>query len=138
MSSEIRITTPHVTRCTSQRASVPGRLDDAAKTEAVKASLAAEEEQGDARVEESDTTHEKPAAQATEAERKATPKAVGKLTDTAARLLLESKFLLLQGFDREFSLCGNHSQKWRLLGNTIPTIFTKIIGERLTAMLIPA
>ena len=30
--------------------------------------------------------------------------------------------------DKNFKLCGNQSEKWKQLGNTIPTIFTKIIG----------
>ena len=37
----------------------------------------------------------------------------------------------LQGFNNKFKLVGSDNQKWKLLGNTIPTIFTKIISKRL-------
>lgn len=37
----------------------------------------------------------------------------------------------LQGFDNGFKLVGSDSQKWKLLGNTIPTIFTEIISKQL-------
>ena len=39
--------------------------------------------------------------------------------------------LKLQGFDENFELKGSESQKWKLLGNTIPTIFTDIIASQL-------
>lgn len=39
--------------------------------------------------------------------------------------------LKLQGFEDNFNLCGSVKDKWILLGNTIPIIFTKIIGEQL-------
>lgn len=38
--------------------------------------------------------------------------------------------LKLQGFN-DFHLSGKLNEKWKLLGNTIPTIFTKMIGEQL-------
>ena len=38
--------------------------------------------------------------------------------------------LQLQGFT-SFKLIGNDSEKWKLLGNTIPTIFTDIIAKQL-------
>lgn len=34
----------------------------------------------------------------------------------------------LQGFDNNFKLCGTIQNQWKQLGNTIPTIFTKMIG----------
>jgi DNA (cytosine-5)-methyltransferase 1 len=37
--------------------------------------------------------------------------------------------LKLQGFDNTFKLCGNVGDQWKQLGNTIPTIFTEIIGK---------
>ena len=43
------------------------------------------------------------------------------------RLTLED-CLKLQGFDENFKLCGNKNNKWKQLGNTIPTIFTELIG----------
>lgn len=36
--------------------------------------------------------------------------------------------LKIQGFDSNFKLCGNTKDKWKQLGNTIPTIFTELIG----------
>jgi len=39
--------------------------------------------------------------------------------------------LRLQGFDSEFHLCGSLTNKWKQLGNTIPTIFTQMIGKNI-------
>ena len=36
----------------------------------------------------------------------------------------------LQGFD-EYCMVGSITQRWKLLGNTIPTIVTRMLGERL-------
>ena len=38
--------------------------------------------------------------------------------------------LKLQGFIN-YNLIGKNNEKWKLLGNTIPTIFTKIIGKQI-------
>lgn len=38
--------------------------------------------------------------------------------------------LKLQGFI-DYKLVGTNKDKWKLLGNTIPTIFTKMIGEKI-------
>lgn len=38
--------------------------------------------------------------------------------------------LKLQGF-KDYMLVGKQNEKWKLLGNTIPTIFTEIIGNQL-------
>ena len=46
------------------------------------------------------------------------------------RLTIED-CLQIQGFDKNFILCGTQSDKWKQLGNTIPTIFTEIIGLNL-------
>lgn len=43
------------------------------------------------------------------------------------RLTIED-CLKIQGFNSDFKLCGNDKNKWKQLGNTIPTIFTEIIG----------
>jgi DNA (cytosine-5)-methyltransferase 1 len=43
------------------------------------------------------------------------------------RLTIED-CLKIQGFHPDFKLCGNNKDKWKQLGNTIPTIFTEIIG----------
>lgn len=37
----------------------------------------------------------------------------------------------LQGFDPDFHVCGSISEKWKQLGNTIPTIFTEMIGKNI-------
>ena len=39
--------------------------------------------------------------------------------------------LMLQGFPSDFKLCGSQSQQWKLLGNTIPTIFTEMLCENI-------
>jgi DNA (cytosine-5)-methyltransferase 1 len=46
------------------------------------------------------------------------------------RLTLEDG-LKLQGFPPEFQLCGTIKDQWKQLGNTIPTIFTEMIGRNL-------
>ena len=46
------------------------------------------------------------------------------------RLTIEDA-LKLQGFDFSYHLTGTPKEQWTLLGNTIPTIFTKIIGEQI-------
>jgi DNA (cytosine-5)-methyltransferase 1 len=38
--------------------------------------------------------------------------------------------LKLQGF-KKFKLSGTNTEKWKLLGNTIPTIFTHMIGKQI-------
>lgn len=50
------------------------------------------------------------------------------------RLTLEDA-LKLQGFDNNFILKGTSNEKWKLLGNTIPIIFTKIIGDRINELI---
>jgi DNA (cytosine-5)-methyltransferase 1 len=39
--------------------------------------------------------------------------------------------LKLQGFDSTFTLCGSKTAQWKQLGNTIPTIFTEMIGTNI-------
>lgn len=39
--------------------------------------------------------------------------------------------LKLQGFDEDFQLCGNTTQMWKAVGNTIPTIFTEMMGRQI-------
>lgn len=46
------------------------------------------------------------------------------------RLTIED-CLKLQGFDSSFKLKGNIRKQWKQLGNTIPTIFTEIIGANI-------
>ena len=40
----------------------------------------------------------------------------------------------LQGFD-EFALEGSDTEKWKLLGNTIPTIFTEMISDTINVFI---
>lgn len=42
--------------------------------------------------------------------------------------LTKEDCLKIQGFRGDFKLCGNNRDQWKQLGNTIPTIFTEIIG----------
>lgn len=49
---------------------------------------------------------------------------------TEYRLTIED-CLKLQGFDESFVLEGSNTQKWKMLGNTIPTVFTEIIGKQI-------
>lgn len=44
--------------------------------------------------------------------------------------------LKLQGFETSFKLAGNNKDKWKQLGNTIPTIFTEIIGNNINKFLV--
>jgi DNA (cytosine-5)-methyltransferase 1 len=46
------------------------------------------------------------------------------------RLTIED-CLKLQGFNSSFKLKGNIREQWKQLGNTIPTIFTEIIGRNI-------
>lgn len=45
------------------------------------------------------------------------------------RLTIEDG-LKLQGFD-EYNFIGKQNEKWKMLGNTIPIVFTKIVGEQI-------
>jgi DNA (cytosine-5)-methyltransferase 1 len=47
------------------------------------------------------------------------------------RLTLEDG-LRLQGFPAGFELVGSVSDKWKQLGNTIPTVFTRMLAKNLT------
>ena len=42
--------------------------------------------------------------------------------------LTKDDCLKLQGFGSDFQLCGASKDQWKQLGNTIPTIFTEMIG----------
>ena len=44
--------------------------------------------------------------------------------------------LKLQGFEPDFKLAGSNKEKWKQLGNTIPTVFTKIIGAQINKYLL--
>jgi len=49
--------------------------------------------------------------------------------DKEYRLTIEDG-LKLQGFN-DYNLIGKQNEKWKMLGNTIPTIFTEIIGKQI-------
>lgn len=55
----------------------------------------------------------------------------GYIVDGQEYRLSISDVLRLQGFDTNFHLCGTISAKWKQLGNTIPTIFTEMIGQNI-------
>ena len=40
----------------------------------------------------------------------------------------------LQGFPNDFKLSGSNTNQWKQLGNTIPTIFTKLIGHTINKL----
>ena len=52
----------------------------------------------------------------------------GYMVDNCEYRLTIEDCLKLQGFEEDFKLTGSEKDKWRHLGNTIPTIFTKMIG----------
>lgn len=52
----------------------------------------------------------------------------GYMVDGQEYRLTKEDCLKLQGFSADFRLCGNNQDQWKQLGNTIPTIFTEIIG----------
>ena len=52
----------------------------------------------------------------------------GYIVDGKEYRLTKEDCLKLQGFDSDFQLCGNNKDQWKQLGNTIPTIFTEMIG----------
>ncbi len=41
----------------------------------------------------------------------------------------------LQGFDTSFKLAGTDTSKWKLLGNTIPTVLSQIVGKQMLNIL---
>lgn len=52
----------------------------------------------------------------------------GYLVDGEVYRLTKEDCLLIQGFEPDFKLCGNSKEQWNQLGNTIPTVFTKMLG----------
>ena len=55
----------------------------------------------------------------------------GYIVDGQEYRLTINDCLKLQGFDSSFKLKGNVREQWKQLGNTIPTIFTQIIGNNI-------
>ena len=52
----------------------------------------------------------------------------GYMVDGKIYRLTKEDCLKVQGFNSDFKLCGNNKDQWNQLGNTIPTIFTEMIG----------
>ena len=55
----------------------------------------------------------------------------GYMVDGKEYRLTKEDCLKIQGFNSTFKLCGTNNDQWKQLGNTIPTIFTEIIGLNL-------
>lgn len=55
----------------------------------------------------------------------------GYIIDNKEYRLTITDALRLQGFPPDFYLCGSISDQWKQLGNTIPTIFTEMIGQNI-------
>ncbi len=55
----------------------------------------------------------------------------GYIVDNKEYRLTKEDCLKLQGFDPDFKLCGSSNDHWKQLGNTIPTIFTELIGKNI-------
>jgi len=55
----------------------------------------------------------------------------GYMVDGEEYRLTKEDCLKIQGFNPDFKLCGKNKDHWKQLGNTIPTIFTEIIGKQL-------
>jgi DNA (cytosine-5)-methyltransferase 1 len=60
----------------------------------------------------------------------------GYIVDGKEYRLTKQDCLLLQGFNPDFKLCGSNKDQWKQLGNTIPTIFTEMIGLNINKYLI--
>lgn len=52
----------------------------------------------------------------------------GYIADGEEYRLTKEDCLKIQGFNPNFKLCGNSNEQWKQLGNTIPTIFTEMVG----------
>ena len=55
----------------------------------------------------------------------------GYIVDGVEYRLTLQDCLRLQGFEPDFKLCGSTSSQWKQIGNTIPTIFTKMVGKNI-------
>ena len=53
------------------------------------------------------------------------------IVDGKEYMLTINDCLKLQGYSPEFKLNGNNKDQWNQVGNTIPTIFTEIIGHNI-------
>ena len=55
----------------------------------------------------------------------------GYMVDGKEYRLTKEDCLKIQGFPPDFRLCGTNRDQWKQLGNTVPTIFTEIIGKNI-------
>lgn len=55
----------------------------------------------------------------------------GYMVDGKEYRLTKEDCLKIQGFRYDFQLCGSNQNQWKQLGNTIPTVFTEIIGRNI-------
>lgn len=53
------------------------------------------------------------------------------LVDGKEHYLTVEECLQLQGFPKDFTLCGGEGQKYKQLGNSVPTVFISAIGKQL-------
>lgn len=56
------------------------------------------------------------------------------MVDGKARYITPSECLMLQGFDRTFELCGNESQKFAQVGNSVPVTIVNAIVKKLQTL----
>jgi DNA (cytosine-5)-methyltransferase 1 len=59
----------------------------------------------------------------------------GYIVDNKEYRLTIEDCLKLQGFDNNFKLSGSLTNQWKQIGNTIPTIFTEMIGNNINKYL---
>ena len=55
----------------------------------------------------------------------------GYIVDDKEYRLTFEECLKLQGFSASFEVCGTAKQKWKQIGNTIPTILTEMVGRNI-------
>lgn len=55
--------------------------------------------------------------------------------DGLLRRLTLQEIKLLQGFPRDWEICGTKTQKFKQIGNAVPTIFGKLLGEVILSFL---
>jgi DNA (cytosine-5)-methyltransferase 1 len=53
------------------------------------------------------------------------------MVDGEIHRLTITEALMLQGFDLDFQLVGPDTHKWKMLGNTIPVVFTEMLAKNI-------
>jgi DNA (cytosine-5)-methyltransferase 1 len=56
------------------------------------------------------------------------------LVDGKPRYITPEECLMLQGFDRDFKLCGNESQRYAQVGNSVPVYAVNEIVKKLRSL----